>query len=39
MFNNNKYDYAQRNAAEIATILGPDVVAPEDTGEAPPTLF
>jgi uncharacterized protein YecE (DUF72 family) len=38
MFNNNKYDYAQRNAAEIATILGPDVVAPE-AGEAPPTLF
>ena len=27
MFNNNKYDYAQRNAAEIATILG-DLVPP-----------
>jgi uncharacterized protein YecE (DUF72 family) len=37
MFNNNKYDYAQRNAAEIATILG-DLVparAPE-RGETPP---
>ncbi len=29
MFNNNKYDYAQRNAAEIATILGDLVPARE----------
>jgi uncharacterized protein YecE (DUF72 family) len=28
MFNNNKYDYAQRNASEIATILGDLVVEP-----------
>lgn len=28
MFNNNKYDYAQRNAAEIATILGDLTVPP-----------
>ena len=39
MFNNNRYDYAQRNAAEIATILGEDVVAPEGALDAPPTLF
>jgi uncharacterized protein YecE (DUF72 family) len=39
MFNNNRYDYAQRNAAEIATILGDDAVAPEGGYEAPPTLF
>jgi uncharacterized protein YecE (DUF72 family) len=38
MFNNNRYDYAQRNAAEIATILG-DVVAPEGDADTPPTLF
>lgn len=40
MFNNNKYDYAQRNAAEIQTILG-DLVPPRvtDAGEAEPTLF
>jgi uncharacterized protein YecE (DUF72 family) len=40
MFNNNKYDYAQRNAAEIATILG-DLVPPRitDTDESEPTLF
>jgi uncharacterized protein YecE (DUF72 family) len=37
MFNNNKYDYAQRNAAEIATILG-DLVTPcePERGETPP---
>jgi uncharacterized protein YecE (DUF72 family) len=37
MFNNNKYDYAQRNAAEIATILG-DLVAPREPerGETQP---
>lgn len=36
LFNNNKYDYAQRNAAEIATILG-DLVPPlvEPGGETP----
>jgi uncharacterized protein YecE (DUF72 family) len=39
MFNNNKYDYAQRNAAEIATILGPHVVAPEGADDTPATLF
>jgi uncharacterized protein YecE (DUF72 family) len=39
MFNNNRYDYAQRNAAEMATILGDDVVAPEAGGDAPLTLF
>ena len=34
MFNNNRYDYAQRNAAEIATILG-DLIPPrsQDAGE------
>jgi len=40
MFNNNKYDYAQRNAAEILTILG-DLAperTPDDDGQAP-TLF
>jgi uncharacterized protein YecE (DUF72 family) len=39
MFNNNHYDYAQRNASEIATILGDDVVEPEGAGDGPPTLF
>ena len=39
MFNNNRYDYAQRNAAEIATILGDAVVAPEGETGAAPTLF
>jgi len=39
MFNNNRYDYAQRNAAEIATILGNDVVRPEGMDAIPPTLF
>jgi uncharacterized protein YecE (DUF72 family) len=39
MFNNNKYDYAQRNAAEIATILGDLVVAPEPPQGATPALF
>jgi uncharacterized protein YecE (DUF72 family) len=39
LFNNNRYDYAQRNAAEIATILGDDVVAPEGAQDAPPSLF
>jgi uncharacterized protein YecE (DUF72 family) len=39
MFNNNRYDYAQRNAAEMATILGEDVVAPEAGGDAPLSLF
>jgi uncharacterized protein YecE (DUF72 family) len=40
MFNNNKYDYAQRNAAEIATILG-DMVPPRApvVGDGEPTLF
>lgn len=28
MFNNCKYDYAPRNARELAGILGPDLVAP-----------
>ncbi len=40
MFNNNKYDYAQRNAAEILTILG-DLVpqrVPGGDGDTP-TLF
>jgi uncharacterized protein YecE (DUF72 family) len=37
MFNNNKYDYAQRNAAEIQTILG-DLIPPREPerGETPP---
>lgn len=39
MFNNNRYDYAQRNAAEIATILGEDVVPPEGVDVVAPTLF
>ena len=39
MFNNNRYDYAQRNAAEIATILGDEVVPPEGADAVPPTLF
>jgi uncharacterized protein YecE (DUF72 family) len=40
MFNNNKYDYAQRNAAEIATILG-DLIPPRApaAGDGEPTLF
>jgi uncharacterized protein YecE (DUF72 family) len=40
MFNNNKYDYAQRNAAEISTMLG-DLVVPPPAEDAPavPTLF
>jgi uncharacterized protein YecE (DUF72 family) len=39
MFNNNKYDYAQRNASEIATILG-DLVVPPSTGAGDtPALF
>lgn len=39
LFNNNKYDYAQRNAAEIATILA-DLVPPRDEPEAEePSLF
>lgn len=40
MFNNNKYDYAQRNAAEIQTILG-DLVPPRspDAESGEPTLF
>jgi uncharacterized protein YecE (DUF72 family) len=40
MFNNNKYDYAQRNAAEIATILG-DLMPERAPGgdEGAPTLF
>jgi uncharacterized protein YecE (DUF72 family) len=43
MFNNNRYDYAQRNAAEIATILG-DLIPPrcDDDGDAgceTPSLF
>jgi uncharacterized protein YecE (DUF72 family) len=39
MFNNNKYDYAQRNAAEIATILGDLVVPPEVSPGDTPALF
>ena len=39
MFNNNKYDYAQRNAADISTMLG-DLVVPSVAGEpGTPTLF
>ncbi len=40
MFNNNKYDYAQRNAADIATILG-DLVPPRSDagGDEAPSLF
>jgi uncharacterized protein YecE (DUF72 family) len=40
LFNNNKRDYAQRNAAEIATILG-DLVPPRTGGPTgtEPTLF
>ena len=33
MFNNCKYDYAPRNAREMAEILG-DVVAPREVGVA-----
>jgi uncharacterized protein YecE (DUF72 family) len=37
MFNNNRYDYAKRNAAEIATILGDAVVQPSaPSGETEP---
>ncbi len=39
MFNNNRYDYAQRNAADIATILGDKVVTPEGESDAAATLF
>jgi uncharacterized protein YecE (DUF72 family) len=39
MFNNNKYDYAQRNASEIATILGDIVAAHEGGSGGPETLF
>jgi uncharacterized protein YecE (DUF72 family) len=39
MFNNNKYDYAQRNAAEIATILGDLVVSPSGSTGETPALF
>ena len=39
MFNNNRYDYAQRNAAEISTILGDEVVPPEGVDVVPPSLF
>ena len=39
LFNNNKYDYAQRNAAEISTIFG-DLVPPRaQTGGDTPHLF
>jgi uncharacterized protein YecE (DUF72 family) len=34
MFNNCKYDYAPRNAREIATILG-DIAEPYGGGEQP----
>lgn len=39
MFNNNKYDYAQRNASEIVTILGDLVVPPPDAPGDTPRLF
>jgi len=39
MFNNNKYDYAQRNASEIATILGDLVVPPPVDEGGTPALF
>jgi len=39
MFNNNKYDYAQRNASEIATILGDLVVPPSVEQSDTPALF
>ena len=39
MFNNNKYDYAQRNASEIATILGDQVVPPPRGTGGAPSLF
>jgi uncharacterized protein YecE (DUF72 family) len=39
MFNNNKYDYAQRNASEIATILGDLVVQPAAESGGTPALF
>lgn len=39
MFNNNKYDYAQRNATEIATILGDLVVPPHGGADDSQMLF
>jgi uncharacterized protein YecE (DUF72 family) len=39
MFNNNKYDYAQRNASEIATILGDLVVQPGPDAGGTQSLF
>jgi uncharacterized protein YecE (DUF72 family) len=39
MFNNNKYDYAQRNASEIATILGDLVAPPAADAGGTPSLF
>ena len=39
MFNNNKYDYAQRNASEIATILVDLVVPPVSGSGGTPSLF
>lgn len=39
MFNNNKYDYAQRNASEIATIFGDLVVPPAPDAGGTPSLF
>ncbi|MRS11972.1 MAG: DUF72 domain-containing protein [Actinobacteria bacterium] len=33
MFNNCKYDYAPRNARELAEILGPELVEPVVTGD------
>lgn len=39
MFNNNRYDYAQRNAAEIATILGDAVTPPAAVPGETPSLF
>jgi uncharacterized protein YecE (DUF72 family) len=39
MFNNNKYDYAQRNASEIATILGDLVEPPCAEPGGTPSLF
>jgi len=39
MFNNNKYDYAQRNASEIATILGDLVVPTAADAGGTPSLF
>lgn len=39
MFNNNKRDYAQRNASEIATILGDLVDTPAEQSGGTPALF